>query len=156
MRSIALSTTATEQDGTKAMPIDQAPQDPYIAGFQKSPEQARHEARAKVFWGDPPEDVVKFLQMQGFQYDDACIVVDQMYTERERVIRACGLRKLMVGFGLMGIPAGTLLIFLHLGVMQWHLMAITVVIGLGGAYFCLKGTFMLVSPRTETGEVDDQ
>ena len=49
-------------------------------------DQAQIEARAKVFWGDPAEDVIKYLQMQGISYDDACVMVDSMFAERERAI----------------------------------------------------------------------
>jgi hypothetical protein len=136
------------------MPTDQQPQNPYTAGFQKTPEQARHEARAKVFWGDAPPDVIKYLQMQGISYDEACIIADELCTEREKAIRAGGMRKLLMGLGLMAVPGITWLVFMRIGMIQIHLMAITSVIGVGGAYFFLKGTFAFLSPNSETGEVD--
>src|SRR5204863_7723586 len=107
------------------------------AGFHKSPEQAQIEARAIVFWGDSPEDVIEYLQMQGIGYDEACIMVDEMYREREKAIRAAGVRKLLLGISLLAVPGITWLIFMHIGVIQFHLMAITAVIGVGGAWFCL-------------------
>ncbi len=132
------------------------PQDPYLSSFQKTPEQAQHEARAKVFWGDVPEDVVKFLQMQGIGYDEACVMVDAMFTEREKVIRARGVRKICIGVVLMFVPVILWLILAQVGYIDVKLMAMAVVVGIAGAWFCLKGTFMVVSPQTEIGEVSDQ
>lgn len=137
------------------MSMDQ-PQNPYLSSFQKTPEQAQIEARAKVFWGDAAEDVVKYLQMQGISYDDACVMVDQMFAERERAIRARGVRKICVGVVLMLVPVVVYLILASIGYIDFKLLAMAVVIGLAGAWFCLKGTFMVVSPQTEIGEVSDQ
>jgi len=138
------------------MPIEQAPENPYTAGFQKTPAQARHEARAKVFWGDSPVDVIKYLQMQSISYDEACIMVDEMYREREKVIRASGVRRIIVGITMVAVPIVTWIIFAMIGAASLTLMGIAAVIGLAGAWFCLKGTFMLLSPHTETGDVADQ
>jgi hypothetical protein len=155
-RSIAVSKQRQWNNGrTTIMPIDQQPQNPYTGGFEKTPEQAQIEARAKVFWGDSPVEVIKYLQMQGIAYDEACIMVDEMYREREKAIRGAGLRKLILGFSLLAVPGITWLIFMHIGVIQFHLMAITAMVGLGGAWFCLKAIFMLVAPHTETGEIDE-
>jgi hypothetical protein len=137
------------------MSTDQ-PQDPYTSSFQKTPEQAQHEARAKVFWGDAPEDVIKFLQMQGIVYDDACVMVDAMFVERERAIRARGVRKICLGVAMMLVPVIVYLILANIGYVDFKLLGMAVVVGIGGAWFCLKGTFMLVSPQTEVGDVSDQ
>lgn len=134
------------------MPTDQ-PQNPYTSAFQKTPEQARHEARAKVFWGDPPEEVIKYLQMQGISYDEACIMADEMFSEREKSIRARGVRKIIVGIGMMFVPVIVWLILAHVGYIDVKLMAMAAVVGVAGAWFCLKGTFMLLSPKSETGDV---
>jgi hypothetical protein len=136
------------------MPADQ-PQNPYVTSFQKSPEQAQHEARAKVFWGDAPEDVIKYLQMQGISYDDACVMVDAMFAEREKVIRARGMRKVFIGVAMMLVPVIVWLILAHIGYVDAKLLGMAVVVGIAGAWFCLKGTFMVVSPGTEVGDVSD-
>lgn len=136
--------------------MTEQPQNPYTSSFQKTPEQARHEARAKVFWGDPPEEVIKYLQMQGINYDEACITVDEMYAEREKAIRARGVRRIIAGIGMVAVPVITWIIFAMIGAASLTLMGIAGVIGAAGGWFCLKGTFMLLSPRTETGDVADQ
>jgi hypothetical protein len=137
------------------MSLDQ-PQNPYLSSFQKTPEQAQIEARAKVFWGDAADDVIKYLQMQGISYDEACVMVDEMFSERERVIRARGVRKIGIGVVLMLVPVVVYLILASIGYIDFKLLAMAVVVGLAGAWFCLKGTFMVVSPSTEIGEVSDQ
>lgn len=131
------------------------PQNPYLAPFQKTPEQAQIEARAKVFWGDAAEDVIKYLQMQGISYDDACVMVDQMFAEREKAIRARGVRKICIGVAMMLVPVVVYFILASIGYIDGKLLAMAAVIGLGGAWFCLKGTFMVVSPATEIGEVSE-
>lgn len=137
------------------MSLDQ-PQNPYLSSFQKTPEQAQIEARAKVFWGDPAEDVIKYLQMQGISYDDACLMVDAMFAERERAIRARGIRKICIGVVMMLVPVIVYLILASVGYIDFKLLSMAVVVGLAGAWFCLKGTFMVVSPSTEMGEVSEQ
>lgn len=134
------------------MPVDE-PQNPYLSSFQKTPEQAQIEARAKVFWGDSAEEVIKYLQMQGISYDDACVMVDEMFSEREKTIRARGVRKILIGGVMMLVPVVVYLILASFGYIDFKLLSMAVVVGLVGAWFCLKGTFMLVSPQTELGEV---
>ena len=137
------------------MPIDQEPQNPYTAGFQKTPEQAQHEARAKVFWGDAPEDVIKYLQMQGINYDEACIMVDEMCAQREKTIRARGVRKIILGVVMVAVPVVTTIIFAMIGAASLTVFGVAGAIGIFGGWFCLKGTFMVVSPHTETGDIAD-
>lgn len=132
------------------------PQNPYTSSFQKTQEQAQHEARAKVFWGDPPEEVIKYLQMQSISYDDACVMVDAMFAEREKAIRSRGVRKICLGVTLMFVPVIVYLILAHIGYVDFKLLGMAVVVGIAGAWFCLKGTFMLVSPQTEVGDFSDQ
>src|SRR4051812_5229376 len=38
---------------------------------QPSRTQALFEARAKISWGDPPQEVLKYLMIQGFNYEEA-------------------------------------------------------------------------------------
>ncbi len=128
-------------------------QNPYVSAFHKTPEQAMHEARAKILWGDSPDDVIKYLQMQSISFDDACIMVDALCTEREKNIRGKGVRKIIIGVLLVMVPLVTWLIFMHIGVIQFHLMAIVSVIGFVGAWFCIKGTLMIMSPNAEIGDI---
>lgn len=136
--------------------LPDAPQDPYVRSSQKTPEQAQQDARAKVFGGEPAEDVVKFLQMQGVADDDAREMVDAMFAKREKVIRARGVRKICIGVAMMLVPVIAYFVVASAGYVDLRLLAVCVVVGLGGARFCLKGTFLVVSPYTEKGEVSEQ
>src|SRR3954471_3558010 len=111
------------------MSTDQ-PQNPYTSSFQKTPEQAQHEARGKVFWGDPPEEVIKFLQMQSITYDDACVMVDAMFAEREKTIRARGVRKICIGVALMLVPVIVYLLLANIGYVDFKLLGMAVVVGI--------------------------
>jgi hypothetical protein len=137
------------------MPIDK-PENPHMRAFHKSPEQAAHEARAKVFWGDEPDQVIKYLQMQGIGYDDACIMTDSMFSERDKAIRGSGVRKILMGVPLMLVPVVVWAVMSRVGLLDVKLLGCAIAIAIGGAWLCLKGTFMLVMPHTEIGDFADK
>jgi hypothetical protein len=118
--------------------------------------QAEHEARAKVSWGDPPEAVVSFLMIQGFSYEEATASVQTMFKERAATIRRNGFRKLGVGIALMCVPLVALAIFASIGFMLLKLFAITIMIGVWGAWKVLKALFMILAPKSEPGDVAEQ
>src|SRR5260221_10355619 len=62
--------------------------------------QAEHEARAKILWGDAPEEVVRFLMGQGIAVPEASAIVEELFQERAATIRRSGIVK-MVGGGLL-------------------------------------------------------
>jgi hypothetical protein len=118
--------------------------------------QAVHEAKAKISWGDAPEEVTKFLMIQGYSHAEASELVKEMFQERAATIRGNGVRKILIGIGLVCVPIVSLLIFLSLGFIPLKIFAITILIGLYGLWLILKGIFMVVSPRSEAGDVAEQ
>lgn len=120
---------------------------------QLDPAQAEVEARAKISWGDSPETVIRFLMLQGFTRDSAAELVRGMFSERMAEIRGNGIKKIVTGSVLICVPIAFLLMCLHIGVLPLKLFAVTVMIGLYGAYMVLKGIFMVIAPKSEAGDV---
>ena len=100
--------------------------------------QAEHEARAKISWGDSPEDVVKFLMIQGFSYKDASGLVDEMWRERAITIRKNGFIKIVIGCVLMCLPVGFWFSCARIGLIPLKLFAVTVMVGLLGRGWCSR------------------
>jgi len=118
--------------------------------------QAEHEARSKVTWGDSPEQVTGYLMVQGFSYEEASDLAKKLFKERASSIRANGIRKIMTGFGLLCVPVIALLVFICFRVIPLTLFAMTVAVGIFGAYLIIKGILMAVAPKSEKGDVADQ
>ena len=118
--------------------------------------QAEHEARAKISWGDPPEEVVKFLMLQGISVAESRELVAGMFRERAKTIRRNGILKVVMGTGMVCVPVAFLLICLSIGYLPVKLFALTVMVGLWGAYQALKGIFMFIAPKSEPGDVAAQ
>jgi len=118
--------------------------------------EAEQQARSKMLWGDPPEDVTKHLMMHGFSVEEASTLSAALLRERVKMIRNKGMRKILTGFGLMCVPLGTLLVMLHMGAVLFQLLGITGAVGLWGAWMCLKGLFMVLAPKSEPGDVADK
>jgi hypothetical protein len=126
-----------------------------LAG-QLEPAKAEAEARSKIFWGEPPKDVVQFLMMHGFSHEDASGSVRAMFQERTTTLQGIGIRKIVTGISLMAVPVATFLIFAYFHAIFIKLLAIAVMVGLWGAWMFLKGSIMVLVPKSETGDVADQ
>jgi hypothetical protein len=118
--------------------------------------RAESEARAKIFWGDPPDEVIKFLMRQNISGAEASELVRGMFDERAAAVRSNGIRKIVTGSGMVCVPIIAWFVFSGIGVIPLKLFAVTVMVGLWGAWRVLKGTLMILSPRSESGDVADQ
>ena len=123
---------------------------------QIDPTQAQHEAKAKIFWGDPPEAVIGYLMMQGFSPEEATGLVREMFRERAATVRVNGIRKILTGIGLMAVPIVALIIFLSIGVIPMKIFAVTIMVGLWGVWMLLNGIIMFLAPKSEKGDLADQ
>ena len=140
-----------------AAPAVETPQPPRFSSapqVNRSTDEA--EARSKIFWGDEPEEVVKFAMARGFPRDEARALVDSMVQERVILLRGIGIRKIVTGFGLTCVPGIAYLIFQHIGVIPIKLFALTVAVGLYGAYRISKGSLMILLPKSEHGDIADK
>ena len=118
--------------------------------------QAETEARAKIFWGDSTDEVVKFLMRQGISVAESKELVAAMFQERAKTIRRNGIKKVVVGASMMCVPLIFFLVCLRVGYLPLKLFAVTIMLGLWGAWMALKGTIMFFAPKSEPGDVAEQ
>jgi hypothetical protein len=116
--------------------------------------QAEVEARAKVSWGDPPDAVIKYLMIQGFTHAEASGLVDEMFKVRAAETRANGVKKILIGFGMMCVPVVALL--MHVQMISLKLMGGAIGVGLWGIFVLIQGAIMVIAPKMETGDVAEQ
>lgn len=74
----------------------------------------RTQAKARVTWGDRPEDVVEFLIGGGLDPGEAAALVDGLVLKRNREVRSRGLQKLITGAGLV------LAVIVFFGALPWR------------------------------------
>lgn len=106
-------------------------------------------------WGDAPKDVISFLRAHGIDAAEAKSIVDGIFNERAATVRAEGIRKIFTGIGLMLVPVITVIVFLSVGYMPVKIVGFTVMIGCYGFYLLVKGLFMVLAPKSESGDVAD-
>jgi len=128
---------------------------PRLLPGQPSRGQALHEARAKMLWGDSYDDVLKFLRMQGYSHAEAAAAVTEMFQERVAMIRANGIQKIVVGSILVCIPVILFLILLGTGFLFMRLLAVPILFGVWGVWLVVKGTLMLLAPKSEAGDASE-
>src|SRR5262249_21159154 len=123
---------------------------------QPNKTQALFEARAKISWGDPPAEVLKYLMIQGYPYDEAAQIVQEMFAERAAAIRQKGFVYMAGGVGMICVPILPWLIFLNAGIISSRplpFLIVTVFVGRGGIALLIKGFFMFVTPQSAPGDV---
>jgi len=128
---------------------------PTLLPGQPSRAQALHEARAKMLWGDSFDEVFKFLRMQGYSHAEAWAAVTEMFQERVATIRANGIRKIVIGSVLICIPVLTFLVLLGMGFIFMRLLALPIMFGIWGVWLVVKGTLMLLAPKSEAGDASE-
>jgi hypothetical protein len=121
---------------------------------QTDPSQVAHEARAKIFWGDPPQEVLKFLLINNVPRTEAMEIIRELAHERTVQMRKNGVAKIITGIIMVSVPiAGWFMGFAEISI---KLFAFMVMLGLWGAYRLLKGIFMVVAPKAQSGDVSEQ
>jgi hypothetical protein len=118
--------------------------------------QAEYEARARISWGDPPSAVMSYLSMQGFTREEALGLVQALFEERVAILRRSGITKIAIGSLCLSVPIIYFLISLSLGVIYVYRFLITVAIGFYGLWLLIKGIFIVISPKSQTGDVAEQ
>jgi hypothetical protein len=121
---------------------------------QVDPVQARHEARAKISWGDQPAAVIGYLRTQGFSREDASELVQELLQERVILMRRRGITKIILGTALICLPFVTFFIFLLMGFPR--ILVIMVILPFWGLYMLIKGICMTVAPKSQNGDVFEQ
>ncbi len=107
-------------------------------------------------WGDTKDQVTGYLLGQGFSYPEAQEQAEALFKERTSAVRANGIRKIIIGSGLMCVPVIALVIFLAIGYIPYKIMGAAAVVGVYGVYLVIKGLLMALAPKSESGDVADQ
>jgi hypothetical protein len=142
--------------GTTIQPAVSAPAPRRAALLPGQLDPAKAEARSKIFWGDPAKDVVQFLMMHGFGPEDASVLVRAMFKERTTTLQGIGVWKIVTGIALMAVPFVALLIFTHYHVVLMTPLALSIAVGLWGMWVFLRGSIMVLFPKTISGDVADK
>lgn len=119
-------------------------------------EQVKAEARAKLLWGDKKEEVLKLLMMNQFDAGEASDLLQEWMRERAATIRQRGTRRALIGVGLILIPLVTYLVMASIGLIFIKLLGATCVAGVYGAWLLLDGLVMVLSPKSERGDIADK
>jgi hypothetical protein len=120
-------------------------------------DQVEIEARAKTFWGDSRDEVVKYIMMQGVSAGEATELADGLFVERAQIIRAAGVKKIIIGIPLMALPVVLWFVFLAtIRFVPIKLWALTLMAGLYGMYCLFKGLIMFFSPKSEPGDCSEK
>jgi hypothetical protein len=135
----------------KSMEISVGRYDSHLMTANVSREQLEHEARAKIFWGEDPEQVLHFLRLNRFSVEDAEAFVDSVFRERMAQVRTLGVRRILIGVPMMTVPVGAwvLLGFMYRSVVILAVLGVAGAFGLWGAWKVLEGVLMLIFPENE-------
>jgi hypothetical protein len=150
----ATAAPAMQLSSRPAAPTTASRVDPRLGLVDRN--QAEHEARAKAMWGDSQDQITGYLLLQGFSHPEAMELATKLFKERTSAVRANGIRKFFIGFGLIWVPVIAFIIFRSIGFMPLKLMGACILVGVYGAYLALNGILMAVAPKSERGDVADQ
>lgn len=145
---------SSQQPAAAAPPVSAPVEKKRLPG-QLEPERAAAEARSKVMWGDDPGEISKFLMGHGFSIDEAKETLAPFLIERTQAVRTAGTRKIFIGIGMICVPIVTLISFFMSGFFEIKILGGTIAIGLWGLTKVLSGTLMVLSPKSEKGDIAD-
>ena len=124
--------------------------------WQTDRTQAKFEAKARISWGDSSREVLGYLMTQGFSREEASEIVEELKQGRAMEVRANGIKNIVFGSGLILLPIVSFVIFLIMGVIPLKIFAFMIIGGFYGIWLVIKGTHMLISPKSESGDVAEQ
>ena len=120
-----------------------------------SRESLIYEARARIIWGDAPEEVAEWLASQGVEEEKVRQIVWACLKERRDEVRRKGLAELLIGalittagaFGIGGMH--------FVGIVHSKAFALFILVGLYGLYRAGKGLVYLVSGHRIPGSLTE-
>ena len=93
---------------------------------------------------------------QGFNREEASEIVEELKQGRAMEVRTNGIKNIVFGSGLILLPIVSFVIFLIIGVIPLKIFAFMIIGGFYGIWLVIKGTHMLISPKSESGDVAEQ
>ncbi len=120
-------------------------------------EKAETTARAKIFWGDAREDVVKDLVDNGMDSTEASGLVESFVHERAHTIRKMGTKKILIGSALVLLPLLPWIAFVIM-LHRFFLPPLMILCLPGsvlvyGGYSLFSGSMMYFLPDNLTGDI---
>ena len=82
--------------------------------------------------------------------------MQELIQERTANIRGKGMMYIFTGIALILVPIVALIIFLSIGYIYVRTFLTTIVIGFYGIWRVIKGAAMILSPKSEEGDVAEQ
>jgi hypothetical protein len=131
------------------------PQEAKSRAGQVDHTQVLHEARAKILWGDPPEEVIRFLMIKGFSHEEASGEVRVLFRERVRTVRGTGIRKILMGFFVAVGAAATFLFLFRIGFISIWLLGSIAIACVSGLWMILTGILKVLAPKSERGDASE-
>ena len=138
------------------------PAGPLCVRHEMNSESLIAEARAKIIWGEPIPAVRAFLTSQGMSVTDADTKIHEFMRERDAEIRGLGLKKTLIGLGLIGVSA---ILFYTLFAVWDNLpelrgrtaggYGIVALVAFYGLWKLVDGIVYLIRPKSEHGSVPD-
>jgi hypothetical protein len=119
-------------------------------------DQAKHEARAKIIWGNSKDSVIQYLMVQGYTVEEASETVNSFYQERVASVRANGFKQIFIGIGFQSVPVIALLVLLHFRVLPFIFWAMALAAGLWGFLKILNGMILVIAPKIQSGDTAEQ
>jgi len=123
-------------------------------------ERAETEARARIFWGEARDEVVKHLVNNGVEREEAGGIVEAFVHERADTIRKMGLKKLLIGLPCVLVPVTPWLV---MSVLMHRLFMPPIIIlclpgsiTIYGAYSLIKGAQLYLMPDSELGDIAER
>jgi uncharacterized protein YjeT (DUF2065 family) len=117
--------------------------------------QAEVEAKAKILWGDPPEEVIRFLMIRGFNRQEASDKVRAMFRARLAAIRANGIGKMLMGVFVAFGSSGFFFLQIKYGFISLWLLLATGVACVSGLWLILDGLLKVLMPKLKQGDASE-
>ena len=93
---------------------------------------------------------------QGFSREEASELVGELARERALIVRGKGIRNICAGSGLVLLPIVSFVVFWIIGVIPLYIFGLMVAGGLYGIWLIIRGTHMLIVPKSEGGDVAEK
>jgi hypothetical protein len=114
------------------------------------------EARARLIWGDSQEQIIAHLQTQGATLVEAQTAYEAIKDDRAEYVRSAAKRKIIPGILLIAVPIVCFVIFMFMNVLPVRFFALTIVIGLIGAWKVIRGILGVVRPEAIQGDLSEE
>jgi hypothetical protein len=92
---------------------------------------------------------------QGFSSDEANGVIASLLAQRAETVRKTGVHKIFLGSGMMCVPVIAFTAFKTIGFFPLKIFGAAIVVGVWGAWRVISGVVMMLSPKSEKGDVAD-